>query len=158
MIIRKAQKADLKYLCELHARSVNASARDFYTDSEIEAWACKDPRCYEKHLEEQAIFIGEDSYIRGFCIVKLKLSQLVALYVAPEHTRAGYGIALLKFCEELTVNQGSFKLLTYSSLNAVSFYKQNGFVELGLHIIRMGAVDLRCVKMSKNLTSSSLIS
>jgi len=74
------------------------------------------------------------------------------MFVTPAHLRQGIGRALLRVVEERALRQGVAHLHLQSTLNAVPFYRAQGFAldEMGTFRLRSG-VDVPCALMHKDL-------
>jgi putative acetyltransferase len=88
----------------------------------------------------------------GFGRVDITDGEIDLLYVDPSYTGKGIGKALLSFMEELTARQGHKSVYLRSSLNALNFYKHNGYIEVKRVIVHTAiGVELESVIMRKSL-------
>jgi GNAT superfamily N-acetyltransferase len=64
----------------------------------------------------------------GFGALNRAAAEVDAVFVAPEHLRAGIGRAVLTKLESMATSFGLNSLELLSSLNAVGFYSAHGYV------------------------------
>lgn len=118
----------------LFRASVQALCADFYPPAVIAHWAgAPDP---ERIVRGQTR--GDEHYVltRGdkiaaFGALNVQRSLLEALFVAPAFAGQGIGRELLAFLADHARELGLTRLRVNSSLNAVDFYRANGFVVCG---------------------------
>ena len=92
--------------------------------------------------------------IVGFGELDVEHGQVKAVYVHPGHARRGIGRALLRELERIARVRGVAALWLDSSLNAVPFYRSEGFRESGesMHRLSSGG-SMPCVRMQKHLSA-----
>ncbi len=72
--------------------------------------------------------------------------EVLAIYVLPERTKEGIGTTLLKHAME-KAKCGTQKIVLESTLNAIDFYRKEGFVQIYKLLVRWGNVELPAVFM-----------
>lgn len=131
MQVRVATPADAAALPELHASAVEAFGPPDYDDDQVEQWAKRDERSPDDYPIED-----DDSHVTvclragavaGFGELALEEQAVHAVYVHPDHARAGVGSALLAELEGVARGLGMAGLTLQSSLNAVTFYERAGY-------------------------------
>ena len=157
--IRTATPEDAVSLIHVHYASVHSIPENFYSPEIIDLWSPKpDDRRYAWmsgliSKGEAIIMIAQNSdEILGFSIVLPKQAELRALYVTSTAHGQGIGQMLLEALEENARGQGINKIHLNASLNAQSFYLQNGYGSDGLSTLGLSdQLEMPCIKMSKVL-------
>lgn len=156
MRIRKANARDITQLAEMHTNSIKTLCGGHYSNEQIQAWTgVLKPSGYEHALRTLAFLVAEDDgEILGFGMLDRGASEIRAIYVSPQASGQGVGSRLLVELEKLAREAALTLLTVHSTLNARSFYEQQGFLTLGdaAHILPDGTA-LPCVKMRKDLGS-----
>jgi ribosomal protein S18 acetylase RimI-like enzyme len=150
--VRRATHADAPAICAMHVDCIRRSCANDYTPEQIEAWAGpKKPENYTSALDKgETMFVAEvDGTIVGFGA--MRQDKIVGMYIAPEFQRRGIGQRLLATLESDARLHGIEILTLHSTLNALAFYKSQGFIA-GERIDRaMQGVAVPCVRMTKDL-------
>jgi putative acetyltransferase len=155
--VRAAKPADAEAIIHVHYAAVHETASAFYPPDIIEAWSRKpDEARYQWMRElitkgEEIVIVAETgSGILGFGIMMPKLRELRALYVHPTAGRQGIGKKILQALESRAVAEGFSCLLLNSSLNAETFYEDNGYQALSRGRFRLASgYEMDCIKMEK---------
>jgi putative acetyltransferase len=109
--------------------------------------------CLAKTRERFVAWAGNK--IVGYTGLDKAKAILTECYVAPEAKGKHIGTLLVKKVEAEARKAGINKLSVLASLNAVGFYKSNGFIESKESVLRMGnGLSMRCLLMEKRLTDS----
>ena len=156
MLIRRLQPEDAQEVCKVHYAAVNALEGGPYGRDILDAWTgAVSPEAFRLGLLEGRIG-GYASVIRGElagfalmdgCFVR-------AVYIRPDHQRAGVASALLARLEEDALREGVSVFYLEASLNARKFYESKGF-----HVTKEGAfrlnedMEMACLYMEKPLSS-----
>jgi GNAT superfamily N-acetyltransferase len=125
-----------------------------YSPHEIEVWtALLTPDRYLEPIGSQIMFVAErDGVMVGYSQLDPARELVLAVYVAPEATRAGVGSALLEKLESAARECGLKRLVLDATLNAEPFYAHAGFRPARLNVYRVTPeVSLACIHMEKNL-------
>jgi len=141
-------------ICDIHRSSVRILARDHYSAQEIEGWVGGlIPASYEEVVQTRECFVAEKcGEIVGFGQLKAGSGRIEAVFVAPECSRQGVGVALLSHLESVADAQGIRCLQLSASLNSVEFYKRAGYREQGRGSHRLlSGKEIACVHMMKEL-------
>jgi ribosomal protein S18 acetylase RimI-like enzyme len=152
--IRRATPADAERIWRLHVDAIRRSCAIRYTPEQIEAWTVhKSPEDYLKGLARgESIFVAEAAgAMLGFA--SSLGSTVLCVYVSPDAQRRGLGAALVGTIEADARRRGVIQLELKSTLNAVEFYRSNGYhiISNTVHVIR--GVPIPCVAMAKTLDS-----
>jgi putative acetyltransferase len=145
----------------VHRAAVRGTAARWYEADVIEAWAphaLQAARIEElsrriESGEERAVVARDASgAIIGFGSIAPDARELRAVYVAPDHGRAGVGGAILRELEVQARRHGLVELAMDASLNAEAFYRRHGFASVGRgeHVLR-GGQRMACIRMHKLL-------
>lgn len=148
-------------ILDVHRSAVRSAAASHYEQAIIDDWAplpisTKHINELTKQIdgEEAQIIVAEDDdgKIIGFGAIAPAISELRAVYVAPEAERKGIGKSILEHLENMARTQGLSELRMDASINAERFYRlqDNTLIEYGEHIMESGR-KMPCVKMQKKL-------
>ncbi|MGD8977999.1 MAG: GNAT family N-acetyltransferase [Gammaproteobacteria bacterium] len=135
--------------------SVRALCAEAYGQEIIDAWI--GPPRLERFVKGQQrgneyYVLIRDGQVAGFGALKLEDQLLEALFIDPSLAGQGLGRALLEFMAGVAQDAGCPKLRVSSSLNAVGFYRANGFSETGRgDLVLDGGVALGSVFMERPL-------
>ncbi|MDO4878714.1 MAG: GNAT family N-acetyltransferase [Neisseria sp.] len=156
--LRPAEPQDNADIYRVHKAAVNFTCRKSYTPTIRKAWLSKIPTdsCTgtDESGKRQMYVIEYKETIQGFCQLNPEQSELAALYVHPAFHNQGLGTAMLRHIEEQAVRADLNFLKIYSSLNAVGFYKLNGYEEISKAFLTIGQetqTDIPCLLMRKYL-------
>jgi ribosomal protein S18 acetylase RimI-like enzyme len=158
--IRSALAGDALAILEAQRSAVRGgAASDAYRQEIIDHWAPE--RIAPQRIEafarsierrEAVVLVAEDEAgrILGFGSIVPGNCELRALYVRAEHGRCGVGRAILSRLEALAREAGLEELRLDASVNAVPFYRAQGYIALerGEHVLKSGA-RMDCVRMRK---------
>jgi putative acetyltransferase len=150
--IRRAQLEDAEAIWSTHRAAVLGLTAPEYTPDQIAAWLDLAPDDFRAAMRERGgvFFVAEAAgEVVGFAAVRGDEAR--AVYVRPDAVRRGIGTRLLDAVErEVRASGGAF-VTCEASLNAVPFYRANGYVELGPHARNVRSVELPFVRMTKDL-------
>ena len=133
-MIRRATEDDFDEMDCVQSAAVRAQCAAFYDADLINAWVgTPDPDRYYRGTERGATFyvMVHDDTIVAYGGLNLQERFLVALFVHPDRMGHGLGKRMIDYLFKIAVEEGIERLSVHSSLNAVTFYRQNGFAELG---------------------------
>jgi putative acetyltransferase len=155
MVIRTAVAADVDSIMSTHLSAVTQICSAVYQPDEISAWIAggTNPGRYLSGIMEGRFIVallGET--VVGFSDFDLGTREVCGMFVAPSHVRQGIGRALLLEVEARAVRQGVGRLHLEATLNAIEFYRAQGFVldKMGSFRLRSG-LSVPCATMYKNL-------
>ncbi|WP_255195064.1 GNAT family N-acetyltransferase [Halorarius litoreus] len=148
MYVRLATPDDAQALPDLHSDAVEAFGPGHYTPEQVDRWSSRGERTPEGYpVDEPAQHFTvcvRDGEVAGFGHLAIEAEAVHAVYVHPDHARAGVGSALLAELEGFARGRGVDTLALQSSLNAVGFYEQAGYDRLhesespgGLPVVEM---------------------
>ncbi len=157
--LRPAEPQDNEDIYRIHSKAVDFTCRESYTPTIRQVWLSKIPadsyaEITGKTNKKKLYVIEYKEKIQGFCQLNPEKSQLEALYVHPDLHNQGLGTAMLRHIEEQAIRENLNFLKLYSSLNAVGFYKLNGYEEItqaSLTIDNETQTEIQCVLMRKYL-------
>lgn len=148
MQIRPATPEDAVALPDLHSSAVEAFGPDHYDAEQVDHWASRGEREPDDYPvgDEDAHFTVcvRNGQVAGFGHLALDEAEIHAVYVHPDHARAGVGSALLAELEGFARGRDLAELSLQSSLNAVEFYARSGYERIdrgespgGLPVVEM---------------------
>ncbi len=154
VIIRPAVDSDRTGICTVHVRAIRETCSLSYSPQQIDVWAgLLSPDTYTALLKKRIILVGADATdIVGFGQLDPENSELQAVYVRPERQRQGIGRRLLSELEGQARALGISRLEVSATLNAVTFYEQNGYAPRRAAVHRMlSGLELQCLRMEKRI-------
>jgi GNAT superfamily N-acetyltransferase len=157
---RRATEEDAAAIALAHIDSIRAIGPTFYPPDVVDAW-CEGltSEIYAKAMRGgEAFFIATgrldgQHVVLGFATHRVDDEQDGAsVYVRGRAARLGIGTALLRLAEQHARGHGAVSIQIQASLAGVSFYKANGFEELGRsEAVLMSGKSMPCVLMRKQL-------
>jgi len=159
--IRRAHPDDAAAIAVAHLDSIHSLGPAFYPQDVIEAWGAGiTPDLYVKAMEGGEVFfiatghIDGEPGVLGFSTHRVDDAQDgTSVYVRGSAARRGIGTKLLQLAEEHAVAHGAATIQIQASLAGVTFYKMNGFEELGQgEAVLTSGQTMPCVSMRKVLT------
>jgi putative acetyltransferase len=154
MVIREAYPEDAQSIKDLHDRSVLVLCRSHYTSDQIEEWVKFSPlEKYRERLLFQRTFVAEiDGRIIGYVRWNPATGELCSIFIHPDHTRQGIATQLMKKAYQDVHAAGQNNLWLYASLNAVPFYRKEGWT----YVEQVMRGSLACVRMEKVLSDDKI--
>lgn len=158
--VRPATRADVEAVYDLHVASIRAFGPSTYDERQVTAWAETEFRGVDDHYPirepgHHFVVATRAGEVAGFGHLAVEEGEIRAVYVHPDHVRAGVGSALLAHLEGVAYGRGLSALELTASLNAVAFYRDAGYepVEETVHRTSGGGVEaeLDVVVMRKEL-------
>lgn len=150
--VRPAEPEEAEAILSLHQASIRAFGPDAYDADQVQAWARKDGPEYPISDPEHRFVVAErDGELAGFGDLHWPESEITAVYVHPDHARAGIGTAILDQLEGAAVERGLDELGLLASKNAVGFYEQAGYERVATRVHETGGEELPCVWMERSL-------
>jgi len=157
---RPATGDDAAAIAFAHIDSIRTLGPHFYPADVVEAW-CEGLTAdiYAKAMRGgEAFFIATgrldgQHVVLGFATHRVDDEQDGAsVYVRGRAARQGIGTALLRLAEQHARAHGATSIQIQASLAGVTFYKVNGFEELGRsEAMLMSGKSIACVLMRKQL-------
>jgi putative acetyltransferase len=157
MNIRDATQQDLRDVAAVHRASILGLCAQHYSVVQLSEWTdALRPEGYAALLATSEFLVAEqDGELLGFGILKLSGSLINAIYVSPRAVRRGVGRRLHEAMEGIARQQGATRLQLSSTLNAVPFYEDLGYLQNGAGTNRLPTgVELPCILMTKDLIYS----
>ncbi len=155
--IRPATETDADAIGRVHEAAIRARASEAYSERQTEAWVGpEDADGPDFDDPETYLVVAEgdrDGAVVGFGRLDVDEAEVSAVYVHPAAADNGIGTAILHDLEREARDRGLETLTLYSSLNAVEFYRQQGYtpVERTDHETTQGVV-LEVVQFEKSLS------
>lgn len=155
LTIRPARPADAIAMMQVHREAILSKAAGHYRHSTLDAWAAGATPDRVARVERQitdpgfTVLVAEaGDEVVGYGTAVPSHGQLRALYVKP-NAIGRVGKALLCELEEHAFRTAE-ALTCDASLNAVGFYRANGYTEQGRvdHVLSSG-VSVPCIRMKK---------
>ncbi|MFP9190296.1 GNAT family N-acetyltransferase [Natronosalvus vescus] len=152
--VRPARPEDSEALVAVHLAAIRELGATAYDPDQVDAWAAnKDPDGYPVESEDDHFVVAtHEGAVVGFGHLASEHREVQAVYVHPDHARAGCGSALLEHLEATARADDLERLTLLSSKNAVDFYERHGW--RGLEWVdheSTGGVVLECLRMTKAL-------
>jgi putative acetyltransferase len=131
-VIRRATIDDVEAMLVVHVSAIIAHGPSAYSDKQVAAWAAKTDGTdrYADAIESQsmAVVVAESSNrIVGFGELDSESGEVESVFVDPEWGGQGIGSAMLEHFETQLREDGYETVRVRSVLNAVDFYKQQGY-------------------------------
>lgn len=150
LAIREATRADSDPIRTVHGAAIRDLRGRYYTDAELAAWAERDPTT---HLEEGSVcvvleFQGE---VVGFAALAPAVSELTAVYVAPQHNRTGVGRRLVSDLESRARDRGLSTLHLVTPITASFFHLRMGYRSVDSAVYETEGPPLDAVLMEKSI-------
>jgi putative acetyltransferase len=154
MNIRLGTISDTKKISQTHKASIQTLCKNFYSAENIKNWtSILNPEIYENAIKEKILIVAEeDGIICGFGILDLDTAEICAVYIHPDHTSKGIAKSILLKLESLAMKNHVDCLNTCSTINALLFYKHQGYIETEKSFHQLpNNTKLECIKMYKKL-------
>ncbi|MFB6118228.1 GNAT family N-acetyltransferase [Halosegnis sp.] len=119
---------------EVHVAAAEAGGARAYDEATAGEWAARGERSADDYpLEDPAshFVVASDGDVAGFGELVPDERAVRAVYVHPDHERRGIGTALLAHLEGYARALKLPKLHLQAWMNAVGFYKQAGYEQVG---------------------------
>lgn len=154
MNIRLGKISDTKKISQTHKASIQRLCKDHYSKENIKNWtSILKPEIYENAIKEKILIVAEENnLICGFGILDVETAEICAVYIHPDHTGKGIAKDILIKLESLALEKNADCLNTCSTINALGFYKHQGYIETekSFHLLPNNT-KLECIKMYKKL-------
>lgn len=163
--VRRARPEDARGIINAHLRSIREVCNADYTPEQIDAWSGRDLQESRRRdsIENSHVDVveGEDDEIYGFCHHEALSDQsgryvIKGLFLCPEALGKGLGRAMMERAEVAAKRADSLQMVVISTLTARAFYQRQGFHALEEKNMPMQHLELRCVKMAKDLANRLL--
>jgi putative acetyltransferase len=154
MNIRLGKISDTEKISQTHKASIQRLCKDHYSSENIKNWTSfLEPEIYENAIKEKILIVSEENnVICGFGILDVETAEICAVYIHPDHTGKGIARNILHKLESLALENNLDRLNTSSTINALGFYKHQGYIETekSFHLLPNNT-KLECIKMYKKL-------
>ena len=148
VFIRNAFPDELASLWEIRGKSARVGCANSYSAEQLDAWLSKPlPSKVAALIEAECVFVAERSESLAEAVRQTNLAEPVrttrlvgygaldpdtheveAVFVDPDASGTGVGIALLRAVETEALRRGIFQLRLTSTPNAEPFYRAAGYV------------------------------
>ncbi len=147
MGIVKAKPKNAQKICELIKESILA-IKEHYSKKEIGAWAYfNTPEIIKTKMNNMYVM---KSFGRILGVISYTESTIEKLYVHPSKQGKGIGKKLIQFAEKKL--KGIEKITIRSGLNAVLFYKKQGYNKVKTSHVVLNSVKITEIIMEKSFT------
>ncbi|MEQ9448772.1 MAG: GNAT family N-acetyltransferase [Rhodospirillaceae bacterium] len=160
ILIRRAIQADARFLMLVHRDAVFSKAAGYYDEATLESWSPGATPERVARMErticdpKKIVLVAEhQGQILGFAVAIPDENEIGALYVKPNNI-GNVGRALLFEIEKLVFAAGALFIEFDASLNAESFYKANGYMEVGRADHVSGRGDVSAAVQMKKIRSA----
>lgn len=156
MHVRKATLDDAQRVLDIRREAIRARCRDHYPWRDLEIWTSGDlSETFAKRVAGHFHAAIVDGQVVGTGMVDLTDGRIDAVFVLPEYMGQGIGRAMMHHLEGLARHAGLREVRLDATLNAVPFYRANGFEGEGTAVYHSSlGVSLTCVPMTKQLRSA----
>ena len=153
--IRKAKQEDRESIWRVHIRAIKEVCKSHYSENELEAWTgVLKPSRYTADIGNRTFLVAKDrENIVGFGRLNLENGKIEAVYVCPDHNRQGIGRKILNALERAAQDSNLATLYLWAALNAIPFYRSQGYTEQGQKKYLLPFGRVACIYMVKNLIS-----
>jgi ribosomal protein S18 acetylase RimI-like enzyme len=149
-------EVDVPALYELRRAGIRAGCVGHYSSAQIDAWT--NPLSdigLQKSLPEHSYFAKIDDEIVACGMLDVATGRIDGIIVSPSHFRRGIGRAMMQHLERVARDYGVKHLVLDASLNAVDFYRSQGFQgDAVSSYYSPRGITLECVPMFKSLEIS----
>ncbi|MGK7938660.1 MAG: GNAT family N-acetyltransferase [Crocosphaera sp.] len=153
ILIDNYQEQYLDKVIKLQENSLRFLCAESYKPEQINSLITSQKRIRYKYSNREEIIVAQFNHeYLGFAILDMISPQINGMYVHPHYSRQGIGTKLLKKLEELAISKDYKVLSVMSSMNAIKFYKKNGY-----HLVNLSGywsdhrVWIPCAEMKKTL-------
>lgn len=150
MIIRKYESKDCEELANLFYHTVHTINAKDYTKKQLSVWATDkiDLVKWNKSLSEHYTIVAvNNNTIVGFGDID-KTGYLDRLYVHKDYQRQGIATAI---CNKLEQIIDTKKIITHSSITAMPFFAQRGFIIIKEQQVERNGIVLKNYVMEKQM-------
>lgn len=125
----------------------------YYTPEIVAEWSDRTIIEFNQLNKSRQRFVADlQGTIIGYGGLDIERCALTECYVSHEYAGKGVGTALVERIELEARKAGLVSLQVLASLNAVAFYKRNGFEEQGVEYLLMDdGQRMRCMTLRKSL-------
>lgn len=124
----------------------------FYSNAQRAAWTSATPDDFKASIQcsykTAALKINET--IVGYAFIRPK-DTLWHLYICPTHQGKGYGKSLLRYVENVLIQNGINELKLHANDSAIGFYEKQGYTKGEQVFIPMKGEKISTYKMMKRL-------
>ena len=158
LTLREAPRLDREALWRIRTRAIRETCCSHYNAADLERWytATMPAEFGIATKSRQYLVVEAEGVPAGFGMLDLEKQEIAAVFVRPDFLRRGIGAMLLRQLESSARSKGLEKVHLSSTLNAVDFYRSEGYRTLGPGTYRhSGGFELDCILMDKALTASA---
>lgn len=158
-MIRKARKAEAQIILEIRNAAIRCQCIGHYSPEDIEIWASVEVTDQFIEVVDNSLYVASmDGCVVGTGMVNLESGKVDAIFVHPSHLRTGIGRQIMLYLERLALDAGLTQLNLESTLNAVKFYRAQGFGgdSVAKYVSPRG-FSLDCIPMTKNLLKTETL-
>ncbi len=151
--IRKAHKDEAQLILEIRNAAIRCQCSGHYSPEDIEVWASVEATNRFIEVVENSLYVASmDGCVVGTGMVNLESGKVDAIFVHFSQMRTGIGRQIMLYLKKLALDAGLTQLSLESTLNAVKFYRAQGFVgDAAAKYLSPRGFSLDCIPMTKNL-------
>jgi putative acetyltransferase len=155
--IRHGQEEDIKEISEVHVASVQGIEGIVYSEKELTVWeAGASSTTYSINDSETVLLVAEaNNEIVGFAEASFEEAELYKLYVDPAYQNQGIATTLSDKIDTQLYSDEIELLYVEASVNAVPFYENVGYEQIGTHqkaiTVDGLSIEMEMVDMEKEL-------
>jgi putative acetyltransferase len=155
--LRPYMPDDASMLADIFRASIEGSAADDYSESQIDAWvaAAGDEEAFAARLAARLTLVATlDGSPVGFAALE-EPGHLDLLFVHPAVAGRGVGTMLVDAFEKLAAARGAKKLTVEASDNAQDFFRRRGFKAMQRNSVPLGGEWFANTTMEKPLAAKA---
>lgn len=160
--IKEVTLMDTEELQDILESSTRTRARSHYSSNDISKMISNSEKEFKNMVLKSEINIYKvelNDSIVGFGGINLEYNVINCLYVRPQHADNGIGSLILRKLEKDSKKNNTNGVIVFSSLNATSFYRKNGYNKVHKIKENCGIIseDIEHIMMIKEFGSEDLI-
>ncbi|MEW2923292.1 GNAT family N-acetyltransferase [Muricauda sp. ANG21] len=153
MVLRRANRNDLKELQSLYIESIEGLGKLNYTDEQLSAWksSVNNRERWTEAINNQHFLIAQiNKKIVGFGSLE-NGSYIDFLYVSKNHSRMGVASRIFERLEKAALKLDQTELESDVSLTAEPFFKSKGFQTVRENKNIIQGIEITNLRMKKKL-------
>lgn len=153
MTIRQAREDKVQVIWEIRNVAISCQCVGHHSPEDLEIWTNGETTTqFIDGVSDSFYVVTLDDCVVGTGAIHLESGRIDAIFVHPHPMRTGIGRQIMSHLENLALDARLTQLSLESTLNAVTFYRAQGFVgdSVAKYVSPKG-ISLECIPMIKNL-------
>lgn len=153
ILIRKANKEDIKEIEKIHKDCVKKINAKFYSSAIVQEWL---KQISAENIKDQfknsiwAVLLIKEKIV-GFVQFSIRTKELFQINIKPSLNGRGYGKKMYEYIEKYFIKKRVKIISLNATLNAVKFYNKLGFKKVKRIKFKLNNEFLEMIKMEKHL-------